>query len=61
MDKRQTPAPKVSSENKMDEKDKGTLKEHMEVAKKGAAKQTDATKTPEKIQEGDLSKDKTEY
>jgi len=62
-DKNQTPAPKVSS--KSDQKDvkpsESNLKKTMAEAEKGAAKKTTATKTPQKIQEGDTTEKKREY
>ena len=62
-DKNQTPAPKVSSKSNIgdvDPKD-SNLKKQMAEAEKGAAKKTTATKTPQKIQDGDTSKPKREY
>ncbi len=62
-DKNQTPAPKVSSKSDIedvDPKDSNIMKQ-MAEAEKGAAKKTTATKTPQKIQEGDTSKHKREY
>ncbi|KOS06249.1 hypothetical protein AM493_09555 [Flavobacterium akiainvivens] len=62
-DKNQTPAPKVSADKDLTKSTKSTegLKAALSEAKKGAARKTSATKTAAKIQEGDLSKRKTEY
>lgn len=62
-DKNQTPAPKVSSKSNIEDVDPkdSNLKKQMAEAEKGAAKKTTATKTPQKIQDGDTSKHKREY
>lgn len=62
-DKNQTPAPKVSSGNdtSKSKNDEGNLKAALSEAKKGAEKKTSATKTPSKIQEGNLNEKKREY
>ena len=62
-DKNQTPAPKVSSKSETDDvkPSESNLKKNMAEAEKGAAKKTTATKTPQKIQEGDTTKKKREY
>ena len=63
-DKNQTPAPKVSSKSKVEDNVKpedSVLKKKMHEAEKGAAQKTSATKTPQKIQDGDTSKHKREY
>ena len=64
-DKNQTPAPKVSSKSEYDIDDvkpsESNLKKTMADAEKGAAKKTTATKTPQKIQEGDTTEKKREY
>lgn len=60
-DKEQTPAPKVSSGADLSETDLAGTKEYVAEAEKDAAKKETATKTPKKIQEGDLSKPKREY
>lgn len=63
-DKNQTPAPKVSSKSELEDNVKpedSNLKKTMAEAEKGAAKKTSATKTPQKIQEGDTSEKKREY
>lgn len=62
-DKNQTPAPKVSSEPKEHDvapKD-SVLMQQMAEAEKGAAKKTTATKTPQKIQDGETGEHKREY
>lgn len=62
-DKNQTPAPKVSSESKEHDvapKD-SVLIQQMAEAEKGAAKKTTATKTPQKIQDGEIGEHKREY
>lgn len=62
-DKNQTPAPKVSSDRKDYEvkPSESVLKKQMAEAEKGAAKKTTATKTPQKIQDGNLDEKKREY
>ena len=60
-DKKQTPAPKVSSGKELNEKKTPKLEDEKTTAEKGAAKKESATKTPSKIQEGDTSKHKREY
>ena len=62
-DKNQTPAPKVSSDREDYEvkPSESVLKEQMAEAEKGAAKKTTATKTPQKIQDGNLDEKKREY
>ena len=59
-DKNQTPAPKVSSGKDLSEKDTPELKKNIKNAEKGAAKKQ-ATKTPQKIQDGNTDKHKREY
>ncbi len=60
-DKKQTPAPKVSSGKELSEKKTPKLEKNKADAEKGAAKKESATKTPSKIQEGNLGKSKREY
>jgi hypothetical protein len=60
-DKSQTPAPKVSHAKDASEEKSSNLLKQMHEAEKGAANNPDATKTPEKIKNGDLSEKKTEY
>lgn len=62
-DKKQTPAPKVSSRKDPSEKDvkESNLKKQMAQAEEGAKSKTGATKTPQKIQDGDLKENKKEY
>jgi len=62
-DESQSPAPKASGAKDTSESsnDEGNLKAQMAEAKKGAAKKTSATKTPQKIQDGNMSEKKTEY
>ena len=60
-DKSQTPAPKVSSGKDISQEKTTYTKEQMDSAEKGAAKKTSATKTAQKIQDGDTSKHKREY
>jgi len=60
-DESQTPAPKVSHDKDPSEEKSSNLLKHIEQAKEGAESNPDATKTPEKIKEGDLSKQKREY
>ncbi|MDV6168010.1 hypothetical protein R1T16_06210 [Flavobacterium sp. DG1-102-2] len=59
----QTPAPKVSGKtlDKDVKPSESNLKKTMAEAEKGAAKKTTATKTPQKIQDGDTKKKKSEY
>jgi len=62
-DENQTPAPKVSSSKDLSHssKDESALKASISTAKEGAAKKKSATKTPQKIQDGDTSEKKREY
>lgn len=60
-DKNQTPAPKVSHRKDLSERDTPELKKSLKNAEKGTAKKTGATKTPQKIQEGNTDKHKREY
>lgn len=60
-DKSQTPAHKVSHAKDTSEEKSSNLLKQMRNAKEGASENPDATKTPEKIKEGDLSEKKTEY
>ena len=60
-DKNQTPAPKISHGKELSEKDTPELKKNIKNAEKGAAKKTSATKTPQKIQDGNTDKHKREY
>jgi hypothetical protein len=62
-DESQTPAPKASSakDTSLSSNDEGNVKAKMAEAEKGAAKKTSATKTPQKIQDGNLSEQKREY
>ncbi len=55
-DKSQTPAPKVSSKTDFEKDEIKFTKTQLEAAKKGAAKKTSATKTAQKIQDGDISR-----
>ncbi|KGO92323.1 hypothetical protein [Flavobacterium subsaxonicum] len=57
----QTPAPKSSSGKDLKDTDSTELKKAIPEAEKGAAKKTSATKTPQKIQDGDTSEKKREY
>ena len=54
-DKKQTPAPKVSSGKELNEKNTPKLEKEKHTAEKGAEKKESATKTPSKIQEGDTN------
>jgi hypothetical protein len=58
---KQTPAPKVSSAKDLKDSDSSELKKAIPAAEAGAAKKTSATKTAQKIQEGDTSEKKREY
>ena len=61
-DKNQTPAPKVSSGKETSEKnEESNLKNHVDLAEDGAKSKTGATKTPQKIQDGETSEKKREY
>lgn len=60
-DKAQTPAPKVSSRKDPSEEKESNLKKTMAQAEKGAKSKTGATKTPQKIQDGNLNESKKEY
>lgn len=60
-DKNQTPAPKVSSGKDTSEKNESNLKTKISEAEKSAERKTGATKTPQKIQNGDLEESKKEY
>jgi hypothetical protein len=62
-DESQSPAPKVSSAKDTSESgnDEGNLKAQMAQAEEGAKDKTSATKTPQKIQDGDTSEKKREY
>jgi len=60
----QTPAPKVSGKTLTEDNVKpedSNLKKTMAQAEKGAAKKTTATKTPQKIQDGNTAEKKREY
>lgn len=59
-DKNQTPAPKVSSGKVISDKDKGSLKKNFAERAKGADDKTTATKTPQKVQDGNLTNTKQE-
>lgn len=59
-DKVQTPAPKVKSGKDPSEKGDGELIKNFANAEKGAKKVTGATKTPQKIQKGNLKQSKRE-
>ncbi|TRW27496.1 hypothetical protein FMM05_02315 [Flavobacterium zepuense] len=61
LDKKQTPAPKATSGKDLKDGDSKELKKSMHTAEAGAAKKTSATKTPQKIQDGDTSEKKREY
>ncbi|MEL1243222.1 hypothetical protein AAEO56_03015 [Flavobacterium sp. DGU11] len=58
---KQTPAPKSSSGKPLHEQETPELKKTMREAEKGAAKKTTATKTPQKIQDGNTAEHKKEY
>ena len=60
-DKKETAAPKVSSGTPLHAKETPELKNRIAEAEKGAAKKTTATKTPQKIQDGDTREHKREY
>jgi len=61
LDKKQTPAPKETSGEDLKDGSSKELKKSMDTAEAGAAKKTSATKTPQKIQDGDTSEKKREY
>ena len=56
-----SPAPLVSNHKDLADQDTPELKKTLANAKEGASSKTDATKTPQKIQEGDTSEKKREY
>jgi hypothetical protein len=58
---KQTPAPKVNSATPLHKEDDSELKKTMRNAEKGGEAKVTATKTPQKIQDGDTSEKKTEY
>ena len=58
---KQTPTPKASSGTPLHEQDTPELKKKVADAEKGAATKVTATKTPQKIQDGDLGEKKREY
>lgn len=58
---KQTPAPKSSSGTPLHKQDSKELKNNFTEAEKGAAKKTSATKTPQKIQDGNTAGQKREY
>ncbi|WP_294822508.1 hypothetical protein [uncultured Flavobacterium sp.] len=58
---KQTPAPKSSSGTPLHKEDSKELKNNFSEAEKGAAEKTAATKTPQKIQDGNTAEHKREY
>jgi len=58
---KQTPAPKTDSAKPLHKQDSPELKKTMDDAEKGGTAKVTATKTPQKIQDGDTSEKKSEY
>jgi len=56
----QTPTPKSTSGNELSEKETPELKKNLANAKEGTDAKVTATKTPQKIQDGDTSEKKRE-
>jgi hypothetical protein len=57
----QTPAPKSDSAKPLHKQDSSELEKKVGEAEKGGAEKVTATKTPQKIQDGDTSEKKREY
>ena len=57
---KQTPAPKTDSTTPLHEQDTPELEKKVGDAEKGGAAKVTATKTPQKIQDGDTSESKRE-
>jgi len=58
---KQTPAPKTDSAKPLHKQDTPELEKKVANAEKGTDAKVTATKTPQKIQDGDTSEKKREY
>ena len=58
---KQTPAPKTDSAKPLHKQDSPELEKQVANAEKGSDAKVTATKTPQKIQDGDTSEKKREY
>lgn len=58
---KQTPAPKTDSAKPLHKQDDKVLEKNVAEAEKGGSEKVTATKTPQKIQDGDTSEKKREY
>lgn len=58
---KQTPAPKADTAKPLHKQESPELKKTIKNAEKGAKAKVTATKTPQKIQEGNTSEKKREY
>ncbi|MXN89868.1 hypothetical protein GR160_01395 [Flavobacterium sp. Sd200] len=58
---KQTPAPKADSGKPLHKQETPELKKAVSNAEKGSAAKVTATKTPQKIQDGNTSQKKREY